>query len=225
MMGLERTQSAEHAVLMDSVYRYQRHIYDLTRKYFLLGRDQMLDALAVPTGGIVLELGCGTGRNLLAAAKRYPDARYYGIDVSPQMLETARGNIDRAAHARKIIVAEGDATNFDCQALFGFDKADRVFISYAVSMIPSWQQAIAAALKATKPGGSVHIVDFGQQVELPPAFRRLLTAWLERFHVTPRADLFEVAKLVAASDGAQVENRSLFRDYARIVVITRTKGR
>jgi S-adenosylmethionine-diacylgycerolhomoserine-N-methlytransferase len=225
MMGLERAQSAEHAVLMDGVYRYQRHIYDLTRKYYLLGRDQMLDALAAPTGGTVLELGCGTGRNLLAAAKRYPDARYYGIDISPQMLETARGNINRAAHARKIIVAEGDATDFDCQALFGFDKADRVFISYAVSMIPSWQQAIAAALKATKPGGSVHIVDFGQQAGLPPAFRRLLMAWLARFHVTPRADLFDAAKLAAAGEGAHVEARTLFRDYARIVVITRANGR
>ena len=29
-------------VLMDSVYRRQRHIYDVTRKYFLLGRDTLI---------------------------------------------------------------------------------------------------------------------------------------------------------------------------------------
>lgn len=224
-MRLEQTHSAEHAVLMDGVYRYQRHIYDLTRKYYLLGRDQMLDELDVPAGGTVLELGCGTGRNLLAAAQRYPDARYCGIDISPQMLETARNNIDRSGHARKIVVAEGDATNFDCQALFGINKADRVFISYAVSMIPSWQQAIVAALAATKPGGSVHIVDFGQQNGLPSAFRKLLVAWLARFHVTPRADLFEAVKLAAVDSDARVEQRSIFRDYARVVVIKRPNGR
>ena len=28
---------------MDGVYRYQRHVYDLTRKYYLLGRDRLID--------------------------------------------------------------------------------------------------------------------------------------------------------------------------------------
>ncbi len=36
-----------HAELMDGVYRYQRHVYDLTRKYYLLGRDRLIDGLDV----------------------------------------------------------------------------------------------------------------------------------------------------------------------------------
>ncbi|TIV98235.1 MAG: SAM-dependent methyltransferase, partial [Mesorhizobium sp.] len=56
---------AGHAELMDGVYRWQRHIYDLTRKYYLLGRDRLIDGLDVPRGGTVLELGCGTGRNIV----------------------------------------------------------------------------------------------------------------------------------------------------------------
>ncbi|TIV74063.1 MAG: SAM-dependent methyltransferase, partial [Mesorhizobium sp.] len=39
---------ASHAELMDGVYRWQRHIYDLTRKYYLLGRDRLIDGLDVP---------------------------------------------------------------------------------------------------------------------------------------------------------------------------------
>ena len=31
-----------HAALMDGVYRHQRHIYDLTRKFYLLGRDRLI---------------------------------------------------------------------------------------------------------------------------------------------------------------------------------------
>ncbi|TIM21480.1 MAG: SAM-dependent methyltransferase, partial [Mesorhizobium sp.] len=58
---------ANHAELMDGVYRWQRHIYDLTRKYYLLGRDRLIDGLDVPVGGTVLELGCGTGRNIILA--------------------------------------------------------------------------------------------------------------------------------------------------------------
>ncbi|RVD53610.1 class I SAM-dependent methyltransferase, partial [Mesorhizobium sp. M7A.F.Ca.ET.027.03.2.1] len=86
---------ANHAELMDGVYRWQRHIYDLTRKYYLLGRDLMISGLDVPVGGTVLELGCGTGRNIILAARRYPDARFYGLDISAEMLETAGKAIDR----------------------------------------------------------------------------------------------------------------------------------
>ena len=64
-----------HAALMDGVYRGQRHIYDLTRKYYLLGRDRMIDELQPPVGGHVLEIGCGTGRNLIAAARCWPGAQ------------------------------------------------------------------------------------------------------------------------------------------------------
>ena len=73
--------------LMDSIYRTQRHIYDLTRKYYLLGRDRLIRELAPPEDGCVLEVGCGTGRNLIKAARRYPRARFYGIDISEAMLE------------------------------------------------------------------------------------------------------------------------------------------
>src|ERR1700721_738184 len=52
------------AGLMDRMYRRQRHIYDLTRKFYLLGRDQMIDRLAPPPDARVLEIGGGTGANL-----------------------------------------------------------------------------------------------------------------------------------------------------------------
>ena len=39
------TALGNHAALMDSVYRRQRHIYDLTRKYFLFGRDTLIEGL------------------------------------------------------------------------------------------------------------------------------------------------------------------------------------
>ena len=39
------------------------------------------------------------------------------------------------------------------------------------------------------PGGSLHIVDFGQQERLPRWFRALLRGWLAKFHVAPRVDL------------------------------------
>src|SRR5262245_28937645 len=98
--------------LMDRVYRHQRHIYDATRKYFLLGRDHLIACLDPPAAGQVLELGCGTGRNLIAAARRYPQARFHGIDISREMLATARKNVAAAGLHDRIVLARGDATRF-----------------------------------------------------------------------------------------------------------------
>lgn len=210
------------ATHMDGIYRYQRYIYDLTRKYFLLGRDTMLDAMKPPAGGTVLEVGCGTGRNMILAAKRYPDADFYGFDISTMMLETADQNVARAGLAHRIKVAQGDATNFDAEHLFGVPAFDRVFISYSISMIPPWREALPVAFRAVKPGGSLHIVDFGQQTRLPKAFRAVLHAWLAKFDVTPRPDLEEELRKLAAETGAELKFEHLFRDYAHHAILRKT---
>jgi S-adenosylmethionine-diacylgycerolhomoserine-N-methlytransferase len=203
--------TTSHASLMDGVYRYQRHIYDITRKYYLLGRDRMIEDLAPPSGGTVLEVGCGTGRNLIAVARRYPQARLYGFDISAAMLETARVNIAKAGLAERITLAQGDATAFDPQAQFSLPHFDRVFFSYTLSMVPDWRAAIGAAFRVVAPGGRLHLVDFGQQERLPKAARAILWRWLALFHVTARATLR--ADVEAAAPG-RVRFTPLYRGYA-----------
>lgn len=204
-----------HSGLMDAIYRNQRHIYDLTRKYYLLGRDRLIDDLDVPPGGTVLEVACGTGRNLVEAARRYPDARLHGFDISTEMLKSAQATVSRKGFGDRVALARGDATDFDPQALFGVARFDRVFISYSVSMIPVWKEALAHAATVLEPGGELHVVDFGEQARLPGWFRNALHAWLARFHVTPRGDLETVMKDVAGRHGGQLAFTALYRDYAR----------
>ncbi|MBZ9657875.1 methyltransferase domain-containing protein [Mesorhizobium sp. ESP-6-4] len=210
---------ASHAELMDGVYRWQRHIYDLTRKYFLLGRDRLIDGLDVPQGGTVLELGCGTGRNIALAARRYPDARFFGLDISAEMLETASAAIAREGLSDKVRLSRGDATDFDAMALFGIERFDRVFISYSLSMIPGWEKTVSAALAALASGGSLHVVDFGQQEGLPRWFCALLRGWLRKFHVAPRASLRDVLESESQRTGATFRFRTLYRGYAYLGVI------
>lgn len=199
---------------MDGVYRGQRHIYDLTRKYYLLGRDRLIDELAPPVGGHVLEIGCGTGRNLIAAARCWPGAHFHGIDISEEMLKTARAAIARAGLARRITVAQGDATGFDPHSLFRLRSFARIFQSYTLSMIPDWQGAIREAVRHLSTHGSLHIVDFGQQEEMPDWFRAALFGWLARFHVAPRALLIEAAREAANDAGGRLSVTRLYRGYA-----------
>ncbi|RUX26594.1 class I SAM-dependent methyltransferase [Mesorhizobium sp. M7A.F.Ca.US.011.01.1.1] len=210
---------ASHAELMDGVYRWQRHIYDLTRKYYLLGRDRLIAGLDVPAGGTVLELGCGTGRNIILAARRYPDAGFFGLDISAEMLETASAAIAREGLVDRVTLAQGDATGFDAKALFGRNSFDRVFVSYSLSMIPGWEKTVSAALAALSPNGSLHIVDFGQQEGLPGWFRTLLRGWLKKFHVAPRESLREVLESESRRTSASFRFRTLYRGYAWLAVI------
>ncbi|RAZ76885.1 class I SAM-dependent methyltransferase [Mesorhizobium atlanticum] len=210
---------ASHAELMDGVYRWQRHIYDLTRKYYLLGRDRLIDGLDVPQGGTVLELGCGTGRNIVLAARRYPNARFFGLDISAEMLETANAAIAREGFSGKVKLARGDATDFDAKELFGVEHFDRVFVSYSLSMIPGWENTVSAALAALAPGGSLHVVDFGQQEGLPRWFRAMLRGWLRKFHVTPRASLRDVLESESQRTGATFRFRTLYCGYAYLGLI------
>jgi len=133
------------AARMDAMYRLQRHIYDLTRKPYLLGRDVLIGELAIPSGGSVLEIGCGTARNLICIARRYPGARCFGVDVSAAMLATAGNSIGREKLGNRIRLAQADATAFDPAQLFGIARFDRVVISYALSMIPDWESVLRAA--------------------------------------------------------------------------------
>jgi S-adenosylmethionine-diacylgycerolhomoserine-N-methlytransferase len=199
---------------MDAMYRLQRHVYDATRKFYLLGRDQLIAELAVPQGGSVLEIGCGTARNLIAIASAYPDAACYGIDVSRVMLETAETAIDKAGLHRRIRTAFADATAIDSLALFGRPHFDRVVISYALSMIPQWQKVMRAALDLAGPDGEVHIVDFGDQTHLPDWFRVALFAWLRKFSVTPRIELPLEAQHLANMEGRSVKVTRPFGGYA-----------
>ena len=205
---------ADHARRMDAIYAGQRHIYDLTRKYYLLGRDRLIAELAPPPGGSVVEVGCGTGRNLILAAREWPKARCYGFDISAAMLDTASAKVAAAGLSSRITLAKGDATDWAASALFGIEAADRIFMSYTLSMIPDWQGAIAAACDALAPGGALHIVDFGQQEGLPGWFRAGLFGWLARFHVAPRAMLAEAAREIASDVGARATLVRLYRGYA-----------
>ncbi len=217
-MNAAHNDAARH---MDGIYKHQRYIYDATRKYFLLGRDRLIADLKPAPGARVLEIGCGTGRNLILAARRYPEARFYGFDISSVMLETARTSVAKAGLSDRISLALGDATDFSVSTMFGEPHVDVAFCSYTLSMVPPWRHALPQAIACLGPGGRFHVVDFGQQSGWPRAFKSVLFSWLAKFDVAPRADLEDALAEVANADGATLLFETLYRDYARYGVITR----
>jgi len=196
---------------MDAIYAVQRHIYDATRRYYLLGRDRLIRGLPVPANGCVLELGCGTGRNLAALRKLRPDLALCGLDVSSQMLETAGSKLKDL----NVSLACCKAEELDCQGHFNLDgHFDAVFYSYSLSMIPTWGSALEAGFAALKTGGTLAVVDFWGQGGLPGPLEWAHKRWLKLFGVHFRPELLQYLRDMERQGRALLELESIKRGYA-----------
>ncbi len=207
---------------MDEIYAFHRHIYDFTREFYLFGRDRLIRSLAPPPGGTVLEVGLrhraqsDRGGEVMAqcALSRLRHQRGDARDRAQVGREAGAGRTrSRSRRATPAISTRS--------ALFGLEKVDRMFMSYTLSMIPPWQEAIERGAACLAPGGSLHIVDFGQYERLPGFLKRLHFKSLNDFHVFPRREMPAVLKRVAEEQGLSLEFTPLYRGYAWSAVLSR----
>jgi ubiquinone/menaquinone biosynthesis C-methylase UbiE len=108
----------------------------------------------VPPPRRVLDLGTGTGVVALALAERHPEAEVVGIDLSPGMIEEARGKVPPELGSR-VTFQVGDASALACP-----DGAfDLVVLS---NMIPFADELA----RITAPGGTL-VLSFSRGAETP----------------------------------------------------------
>lgn len=213
MAAVLESQAADIRVRMARMYRPQKYIYDVTRKYYLVGRDRLIAGLDLASGQTLLDVGCGTGRNLALIGRRYPKARLFGLDAAEPMLEVAAARLAR--DGIQATLAHGTAETLDPGATFGIAGGfDRVTISYCLSMVDDPESALRAAAGALAPGGSLHVVDFGDMAELPRWFAALMRTWLGKFHVHHRPEVERTLAALAREQAAVLERIAIGRRYA-----------
>ncbi len=155
---------------------YDRHAgqYDRALALFtLIGyrtgayRRRALEALGVRPGQTVLDLGCGTGKNIpLLAAAVGPTGRVVGVDFSASMLDQARTRVERY-DLPNVELVKADA------ALFAFpDDLDRVLATFSLSMMPDPERVIVRAAAALPPDGRCAVLDFRIPEAWPRPIRR-----------------------------------------------------
>lgn len=204
---------------MDHLYRYQRYVYDFTRKYYLFGRDQLIEDLQPKPGETVCEVGCGTARNLIKVAQRYPEARVFGLDASNAMLETAGKSVRRSGVEDQVKLIQGYAQTFT-PADFGLDRPfDHILFSYTLTIIPEPVAAMDNALAQLRPGGTIQAVDFGDLSGLPVWFQRLQVWWLKIFHVEWRPEIPEWFESRGKDGSGRVSTRSIGRSYTNFYTL------
>lgn len=164
----------DHSHPVQRYYALHSKIYDATRWSFLFGRNEILrrvKASHTPTN--ILEVGCGTGRNLAVLRRLFPNAALTGVDLSPHMLEIARRRPELRDGGAKFI---GGA--YERPVHPGGLAFDLVLFSYALSMFnPGWCAAISSAAGDLVEDGRIAVVDFS--ASRFPAFKR----WMGVNHV------------------------------------------
>jgi S-adenosylmethionine-diacylgycerolhomoserine-N-methlytransferase len=153
---LRPVRGRSHAERMENFYSGQAEAYDDFRKRLLHGREELYRQIELPSQGIWVDLGGGTGANLEFIRDRVPQLkRAYVVDLATSLLEVARQRF-AANNWHHVEAIEADATTW--QPPEGL--VDVVTFSYSLTMIPDWFAAIENAIRMLKPGGVIGVVDF-----------------------------------------------------------------
>jgi S-adenosylmethionine-diacylgycerolhomoserine-N-methlytransferase len=179
--GQEGGTSAQ-ALRMNRYYAFHSRIYDMTRWSFLFGRAALPEIAGKhiePKN--ILEVGCGTGKNLLNFAGRFRDATVAGLDVSADMIEIAEKKSKK--NGRKITFIKG---LYDQPLSKKGQKFDLILFSYCLSMInPGWENALECAKEDLLNNGLIVVADFNKTMH--PWF----AGWMAANHVQMRGLLPE----------------------------------
>lgn len=138
-----------------------------------LGLGHPVHDAAPQPGEVVLDIGCGTGIDLLLAARRVgPEGKVIGLDLTPEMLTRAREHVAQAGlpNVELLLAAMEEIPLPDA-------SVDVVISNGVVNLSTNKDQAFAEAFRVLRPGGRMVAADMLLVDDLPPAVRENPKLW------------------------------------------------
>lgn len=158
-------------------YRFLTPFYDFIQKYIV--RDVRYKTLLIQQADLkpgqhVLDLGCGTGTLAIMAKQTQPDAQVFGLDADPDMLKVAR---EKSATLHAPVQFDTGYTN---SLPYPDASFDRVLSSIMIHHLktPDKETTAKEVFRVLKPGGQLHIIDFGKPYTL---YGKMLGPFLHKF--------------------------------------------
>ncbi len=180
--------------------------YDpLTR---LLGTESALKRLVeqaqLTAGQRVLDLGCGTGAGTLLAKRTHSGVDIAGLDPDEKALARARKKAERAGLTIEFVQGFGDALPFP-DASF-----DRVLSSFMFHHLEREQKpaVLREVRRVLRPGGSLHLLDFGGAGHGIGAFLARLVHREESLRANTDDELTRLMREAGFVEAAETEQRS-----------------
>lgn len=138
--------------------------------------DRMLELAEVHEADVVYDLGCGDGRILVAAAKKYR-ARGVGFDIDPERVKDSLENVSVNDVGHLVTIKHADIFKLD---LSGADVV-------TLYLLPELNDRLIPQLEKLKPGCRIVSHAFGMRgikpkkvvtVSLPGGVRRSIYLWV-----------------------------------------------
>jgi len=145
----------------------------------LLGGDRarktLLDQAGIRASHRVIDIGCGTGTLVLLIKRLHPDVDVIGLDPDPKALARAQRKAERATVDIQLDQGFADVLPYSAASF------DRVFSSFMFHHLHDDEKAktLREVRRVLKPGGSLHLVDFGGSESGAEGF---LARWLHSSH-------------------------------------------
>jgi ubiquinone/menaquinone biosynthesis C-methylase UbiE len=161
-MALTKTQ-------LRDLYRRRAANYDYTANfYYLIGfrevqyRKRAVSALRLKHGDTVVEVGCGTGLNFPYLLQSVGETgRLIGVDLTDAMLKEAMKRVQRNGW-HNVELVEADAV------AYVFPTGIRgVLSTFALTLVPEYEQVIDHAARALAVGGRLVVADFKKPDQWP----------------------------------------------------------
>lgn len=160
-------------------YDWSLWLFRLAGFHFGRYRRSTVRSLGLAPGDTVVDLGCGTGLNFpLLEDAVGPRGTVIGVDLTDAMLDHARQRV-RSKGWGNVELVQADLADYRPP-----DGIAGALSTFAITLVPEYDQVIARCAAALRPGGRLAIFDFRE----PPGWPRWLVrlaAWVNRpFGVT-----------------------------------------
>ena len=158
-------------------YRFLTPFYDFIQKYIVRDvryKNLLIEQADIRAGQSVLDLGCGTGTLAIMVKQKHPSAEVSGLDADPDMLKVAQYKSSQIKAPVKFDVG------FTNNLPYPNESFDRVLSSIMIHHLktPDKKKTAQEVFRVLKPGGQLHIVDFGKPVTW---YGKMLGPFLHRF--------------------------------------------
>ena len=124
-------------------------------------------------GQVVLDLGSGAGLDCFFAAKKVGETGHViGVDMTPEMLERARGSAKRL-NISNVEFRQGYIEELPVES----NTVDVIISNCVINLSPDKSKVFAETFRVLKPGGKLAVSDIVTDGPLPDEVKKSLSAW------------------------------------------------